>query len=469
MSRVVIVGGSIAGLANALALAGHREVVVLERGAAPPDGPAGEAGQRWARPTVPSFPHAHTLTSLGVLALLDRAPKVVAAALDAGAAVIDLNRAKPPEPSATLPDDADLLAVACRRPTLELVLYRIVRELPGVRIRHGATVRGLVLNARRDRVTGVVLDGGERIDAEIVLDATGRRAEARPWLAAHGTVVPPDLTSPSGMRIFTRFYRRLGQTATLNRGNAAGVLGEHYASILHPGDGGTFSIALGVLPEDRIMRSLRYVDAFTAVATTTPGIADWLAPGMSTPISPVRAITCPPNMVRTLATSPAPVAGLIPVGDAACVTNPIYGRGISLALVQAFRLADLITLHGLAGPVLNRAAAGLAAELFTPWFHQATADDAERLGLWRAAAAGAPPPPPRRQLTLRMVARVANRDAVVWRGLVRVLMGLQRPAALLGDAGIEHRVRELSHAEAGQQPGPSRADLLEAVARAEAA
>jgi 2-polyprenyl-6-methoxyphenol hydroxylase-like FAD-dependent oxidoreductase len=165
MSRVVIVGGSVAGLANALALAGHhREVVVLERGHPPPDGPAGEAGQRWPRPTVPSFLQAHTLTSLGVLTLLDRAPEVVAAALDAGAVMIDLNRAKPPEPTGS-PDDAELLALACRRPTLELVLYRVVRELPGVRIRHGATVRELVCDARRNRVTGVVLDGGERIDA----------------------------------------------------------------------------------------------------------------------------------------------------------------------------------------------------------------------------------------------------------------------------------------------------------------
>ena len=466
MSRVVIVGGSVAGLACALAMAEHgREVLVLERGGPPPDGPAAEAAQRWARPTAPSYPHAHTLTSLGVATLLDRAPQVIASALDAGATMLDLVRAKPSDPPGSEPGDAELLALACRRATLELVLYRIVRELPAVRIRHGVRVRELTLNTRRDRVTGVVAEGGERIAAELVLDATGRRAMARDWLAAHGIMLPPDRTSPSGFRGFTRFYRRLGQTAALNRGNATGVLGEHYASVLHPGDGGTFSVALLVLPEDRVMRSLRHAAAFTAVAEATPGIVDWLAPGMSTPISQVRTITSPHNRMRALALSPAPpVTGLIPVGDAACVTNPLYGRGVSLALAQAFRLADLVASD--AGPALGRAAAGLAAELFVPWYRQATADDAERLAVWRAAAYGTPAPPPPRHLTMRMIARVANADAVVWRGLVRVLMGLNRPAEILSDVEFEHRVRELLRAGADQQLGPTRADLLEVVARA---
>lgn len=451
-SKVVVAGGSIAGLAGALALAGQGyRVVVLERGAAPPDGPAAEAGQAWRRPTVPSFPHAHTLTSLGVSVLLDRAPEVVAAALDAGAVMVDLTRAKPPGDA--VPSDAELLALACRRPTLETVLYRIVRELPGVEIRHGVLVKGLMLG--RDRVAGVVTDTGEQLLADLVLDATGRRALGRSWLAAHGISMRPDLTGPSTMRIFSRFYRRLGQAATLNRGNAAGVLGDHYASVLHPGDSGTFSIALGSLPEDRPMRVLRDPAAFTAVARATPGVADWLAPGMSVPITGVRAITCPPNAVRTLAVDP-PVAGLVPLGDAAAVTNPLYGRGVSLALTHAFRLGDLLVAGG-------DATSRLAAELVLPWFRLSVADDEERVAQWRAAVHGWAPPPRPRELTMRTIARVADRDAVVWRGLLRVLMGLSHPDTVLADAAFADRVHRLLGDEAPPRPGPSRADLLAAV------
>lgn len=452
---VVVAGGSIAGLAAALAFAGHgRRVVVLERGAPPPDGPPGTAGQAWHRPTVPSFPHAHTLTSLGVAVLLDRAPEVVAAALDAGAVMIDLTRAKPPEPVGVQPGDVDLLALACRRPTLETVLYRIVRDLPGVEIRHNTRVTGLVLN--RGRVTGVVTDRG-RLAADLVLDASGRRALGRPWLAEHGITMRPDQSTPSNMRGFCRFYRLLGKGAPLNRGNAAGVLGDHYAGVLHPGDNRTFSVALATLAEDQTMRVLREPAAFTAAALATPGLADWLAPGMSEPVTRVRAITCPPNALRTLAVA-APVAGLVPVGDAAAITNPLYGRGVSLALAHAFRLADLFEGD-------NDATNQLAAELLTPWFRLAGADDEERIAHWRSAMHGWAPPPSPRRLTTRALARVAGRDAVAWRALSRVLMGLSHPDSVFGDAALADRVRRLSADRAPRQPGPSRVGLLAAVAR----
>jgi 2-polyprenyl-6-methoxyphenol hydroxylase-like FAD-dependent oxidoreductase len=455
MSDVVVAGGSIAGLAAALAFAGHgRRVVVLERGVAPQDGPPGQAGQSWPRPTVPSFPHAHTLTSLGVSVLLDRAPEVVAAALDAGAVMVDLTRAKPPEPAGTEPGDAELLALACRRPTLETVLYRVVRDLPGVEIRHGVRVDGVTLAGRR--VTGVVTDRGERLAADLVVDASGRRALGRSWLAGHGITMRPDVTSPSNMRAFSRFYRRLGQTAALNRGNAAGVLGDHYAAVLHPGDDGTFSIALGSLAEDRTMRVLRDPAAFTAVALATPGVADWLGPGMSEPITGVRAITCPPNALRTLAVAP-PVAGLVPLGDAAATTNPLYGRGVSLALAHAFRLGDLLAGGG-------DATGGLAEELLAPWFLLAAADDEERIGHWRAALHGWASPPRPRGLTMRTIARVSDHDAVVWRGLLRVLMGLSRPDTVLGDPVFADRVYRLLATEVPPVAVPSRADLLAAVA-----
>lgn len=459
MADVVVAGGSVAGLAAACAFAQQgRRVVVLERGDPPPEGDAAEAGQQWRRPLVPSFAQAHTLTSLGVSVLLEHVPEVIVGALDAGATMIDLTQARPAEPAGSEPGDAQLITLASRRPTLEVVLHRHVRDLPGVEIRHGERVRGLRLNARRTRVTGVVTDQGP-LKASLVVDATGRRAAAREWLAGAGIELPPDRTGASGMRIYTRFYRRLGQAATLNRGNAAGVLGDHYASVLHPGDNGTFSVALGILPEDKKLHVLREVGAFTAAGRATPGITDWLAPGMSEPISGVRPITCPPNALRALATmATPPVAGLVAVGDAACVTNPLYGRGVSLALAHSFGIARLLSEGR------DKEVTRFGRELLHPWYLLALADDAERIGLWRAAATGTPVPPAGGGLTMRMVARASGNDAVVWRGLLRVLMGLTTPAEVLGDVEFEHRVRAVLTGLGPAVTVPSRPDLLAAVA-----
>ncbi|WP_158841637.1 FAD-dependent oxidoreductase [Saccharothrix deserti] len=473
MSTVVVAGASIAGLATALAasLRGHR-VIVVERDGPPPDGPVADAVGRWARPSVPQASHSHTLTSVGVRVLRTRAPHVLAAARAAGAQLLDLLTARPPgvadEPEA---DDAELVALACRRTTLELVLHRAVLDQPRVQVRYGLKVEALLVDRAGRRATGVTTDDGDRIAADVVVDATGWRAASRSWLRIAGHPVAADLTSPTDIRGYSRFYRLRGTDAPgpLNRGNAAGVVGDHYAGVLHPGDGGTFSIALAVLPDDDAMRELRDPAAFTSVAASTPGLGPWLADGVADPISPVHAISTRPNVLRGHVVSPEqPLAGLFGVGDAAGVTNPLFGRGVSLALAHAFELVDLLDAHPDPGPAQSRAAAATARDLLLPWYLQATEDDRERIARWRAAVTGAPPAPAPvghgGRPALRTIGMAAATDPVVWRGLTRVLMGLATPAAVFDDEGFRARVRDAVHVPAAPTPAPTRAALVRAAA-----
>ncbi len=60
----------------------------------------------------------------------------------------------------------------------------------------------------------------------------------------------------------------------------------------------TFSISLGVLPDDKPMKALREADAFTAAIRATPLLAGWVAPGNSEPISPVYAMGGLDNSAR---------------------------------------------------------------------------------------------------------------------------------------------------------------------------
>lgn len=469
----VVAGAGIAGLAGALALhgIGHR-VLLLERGAEPPTGEVAEAAGRWARPTVPQGSHSHTLTSLGVKVLRERAPHVLDAALAAGARLLDLTEALPPGATdgGREPRDEELVALGCRRTALELVLYRAVAALPGVEIRHGSAVGALELDPADGRVRAVRTDGGERIPADVVIDATGRQAAARGWLRAAGVPVAEDRVSPSGLSGFTRFYRLTGgeRPGPLNRGNAAGDIFDHYAGVLHPGDNGTFAVALATLPGDRALHGLLTPAGFTAAARATPGLAAWLADGASEPVSPVHAITSPPNALRGPATSAQrPVPGLFPLGDAACVTNPLFGRGMSLALAHAFRLADLLAAHPAVDTALSRAAARDAEALFLPWYEQSAAADRERIARWRAWVDGSPSPTSAPSASAALAA-AARTDGVVWRGLTRMLMGLTTPAELLGDEKLLSRVRGAAPAPARPQ-APAREELVRLVVAAEGA
>lgn len=478
MATATVVGGSIAGLATALALGGAGyEVRVLERSAPPPDGPLEQAVADWHRPTVPQAVHSHTLTSVGVRALRRRAPQLFTTALEAGAELLDLIEALPPlvENRAREVGDDDLVALACRRSVFELLLYRTVRNLPQVRFEHGTVVRGLALDSSGERVRGVHTAGGEVLPASVVIDATGRRAESRDWLTAAGIPVAEDLVQPSAITGYSRQYRLRGteRPGPLNRGNATGGVWDHYAAALHPADNHTFAVAVMVPPGDHATARLREPDAFTAVARATPGIGAWLAPGVSDPLTPVNVIACPPNTLRgTVTTRQRPVAGLFAVGDAACVTNPLYGRGMSLALDHAFQLADLLA-GATPDQALGEAAARLAEQCFTPWYEFAAREDAERAAQWQAATGGDRPPAQERRgngpSPAQMRAATLT-DGLVWRSVTRVIMGLSTPAAAFGDEKFRARVEQAPPIDPALLPAvPSREEFLRLIAAAEGA
>ncbi|WP_063786128.1 FAD-dependent oxidoreductase [Streptomyces noursei] len=482
----IVVGGSVAGLATALALSGAGyEVRVLERSAAPPEGPVEQAVRDWHRPTVPQAVHSHSLTSIGVRTLRRRAPRLFDALLAAGAEPLDLMEALPPlvEDRAREVGDDDLVALACRRTVLELLLYRFVRDLPQVRLEHGTVVRGLALDSAGERVRGVHTADGEVLPASVVIDATGRRAASRDWLVSAGVPVAEDLVGPSALTGYSRQYRLRGsgRPGPLNRGNAVAGVWDHYAAALHPADNRTFAVAVMVPTGDRATARLREPGAFAAAARATPGIGAWLAPGVSDPLTPVNVITCPPNTLRgTVTTRQRPVAGLFAVGDAACVTNPLYGRGLSLALDHAFRLADLLT-DAVPDLALGQAAGRLAEQCYAPWYAFAASEDAQRAAQWQAATGvGRPPAQPQPQPQPQpqhgngpspaRVRAASLTDGLVWRSVVRVVMGLSTPAAAFGDEKFRARVEQAPPIDPALLPAaPDRDAFLHLIAAAEGA
>ncbi|MFL6075749.1 MAG: tryptophan 7-halogenase [Mycobacteriales bacterium] len=475
MSKVLIVGGSVAGLATALALTelGH-EVRILERDPNPPPDTVEAAHRDWARPTVPQASHSHAFASLGVNLLRERAPHVYAALVEAGAAEIQLGERMPPTLDDRTPDpsDTELNMLGARRSTFELVLRTAVLRREGVTLERGVTVRGLELSG--GRVTGLRLDDGSTVAADLVVDASGRRTGVSKWLAEADVPVAEDQVHSCDITYYTRFYRSLTggrPVGPLNRGFGAGGLWDHYTGVMFLGDNGTFSVSLGVLPDDGPMKLLRGESAFTAAVLATPLLAPWIAPGNAEPISDVHAMGGLDNSLRGAATTAQrPVPGLFIVGDAACTTNPAYGRGVSLALAHAYLLADTLTEHPEAGEAQSRAFAAATERLLLPWFHEAVQNDRGRGGMWRATVNGVKlGPPPTDQVNFGTVAAAAGTDAFLWRRLVRVMMMLSTPDSVYADEEVTVRVkRALTGGGHGPAlpPAPSRDELVAVVAEA---
>ena len=267
-------------------------MVLLEREATEPPSTLDEAANGWARPTVPQAAHSHAFGSRGTNILREKLPDVYAALVEAGAGEVNLANFTPPTlgPVERVPSDDLLNMLTVRRSTFEWVLRDQALARDGVSLRTGATVRGLVTDG--DRVTGVRLSDGTELTADLVLDASGRKTSSAKWLEEAGLPVPEAQSESCRITYYTRYYRRLSPQppGPLNRGFGAGGMWDSYTAVLFLGEGDTFSLSIGVLPDDKPMKNLREEAAFTAAIRATPLLAGWVAPGNSEPISPVYAM-----------------------------------------------------------------------------------------------------------------------------------------------------------------------------------
>lgn len=473
--KIIAVGGSVTGLAAAAALSdqGH-EVLILEREAVAPPSTVEEAADGWPRPTVPQASHSHAFGSRGTNILRERLPDVYAGLVEAGAGEVNLANFTPPSlgPVSRVPSDDLLNMLTVRRSTFEWVLRSKVLARDGVSLRTGATVRGLITDG--DRVTGVRLDDGSELAADLVLDASGRKTNSAKWLSDAGLPVPEAQSESCRITYYTRYYRRLSPTppGPLNRGFGAGGTWDSYTAVLFLGEGNTFSLSIGVLPDDKPMKALREEAAFTAAIRATPLLAGWVAPGNSEPISPVYAMGGLDNSSRFVDPGASRLTiGFYALGDAVCTTNPANGRGVSLALAHVYELVDLLAAH----PSVDRGQAakfaGATKALLAPWLGEAIANDRGRAGMWEAVAAGQPPRmPPPGVVHFGAAVAASTKDAEVWRRVAQVMMSLVSPAELYANDEMAQRIgKALAGGPPPQLPGASRADLIAAIAPAQAA
>src|SRR6185295_20292244 len=174
------------------------------------------------------------------VALLAHLPDVLDRLRAAGVAELGMDQIAPPGVVlASRSDDEDVVLLACRRTTFEWALHRSVVERPGIELREGAMIAGLVGESRnggRPVVTGVRLADESVIPAALVVDATGRRSRAPEWLVSLNAPLPYERTYETGIFYYTRFYRaRRARAPRGTTGLVAGDLGWVKLAIF-PGD-----------------------------------------------------------------------------------------------------------------------------------------------------------------------------------------------------------------------------------------
>jgi 2-polyprenyl-6-methoxyphenol hydroxylase-like FAD-dependent oxidoreductase len=452
MASVVVVGGGLAGLATAL-FTGRRghEVVVVERGAPPPDGSA-DALAHWGRRGVAQAHFAHYFKARSTRVVREEAADLLKVLRDAG---IPLS---PADFGPGLEDDAGMDS---RRLVYEGVLRRYVEREPRVTVVAGAVRGYLADRSTPDRIIGVRLIGGTEITADLVVDAGGRRSVSGRWLREAGLAGLAVDEVASNQHYFTRHYRlRDGHPRPAN---VPLVVRLPYAAVLvFGGDNGTFSLAVALSTRDPLTARVRDPDVFDRFLSALPVTAAWLE--HADPVSEVHVMAGVSNRRRRLVVDGRPVAtGVVLVGDTALYTNPALGHGVSLSFWMAQRAAASVERF-----VADPAAAAVDYQAWVDdlpgrWFEMQVAVDRAASRQFTAGLNGAgllPPADDNGRFTAALEVLRRSHDQIN-QVVNRVNHLLESPSVLHDDRGLSAKVEAYLAAapawSAGEGPLPRRA------------
>ena len=373
-TTAVVLGGSLAGLLAARALADVADhVTVVERDVLPA-GPEPRTG-------LPQARHVHQLWSGGARALEELLPGIVERLREAGAH--------------RLPVTTDMVALSpygwyrrwaeshhmllCSRDLLDATVRAAVLADERIEVLQGTEVLGLVgtgaaVTGIRVRACGKAdalgkADAGGKADAcgkadaaertvpgDLVVDATGRGSRTARWLTDLGLPAVERREVNSGVAYASRVFRapeaaREGfPVVNVQPDPRAGKPG--CGGVLLPIEDGRWIVTLfgsrGAEPPTE-------AEAFVPYAREDlrhPVIAELLA--HAEPLTDVAYTRTTANRRHYYERMPAWPENFAVLGDALCALNPIYGHGMSVAAQSAVALRDAVRRHGWGSPRLAR-------------------------------------------------------------------------------------------------------------------
>jgi 2-polyprenyl-6-methoxyphenol hydroxylase-like FAD-dependent oxidoreductase len=344
--NAVVLGGGLAGLAAAAALAERFHRVTIVESDTLPRADAYRRG-------VPQGRHLHILLPAGRVGLADLLPGVVDDLRARDARVIDTTEVRfHIAGGSLLLDGAHLDIVSATRPLLESVVRDRVRAQPGVRFLEGQDARGLLTTPDRSRVTGVRLGSRDSntedtLAGDLVVDATGRSSRSPHWVADLGYPSPDEARLQVGVHYTTRMFRR--EPGVLEGCQAVVVTippGDCRGGALLAVEGDRWLVTLvGLLGE----RPPADLEGFVEYARTL-----WVGDlhevaAVAEPLGEAATGGFPSYLRRRYDRLRRFPGRYVVTGDAMCSLNPVYAQGMSAAIAEARALGQVIDRHGLDG------------------------------------------------------------------------------------------------------------------------
>lgn len=365
--RVVVLGGSMAGILAARVLAEHyAEVLVVERDHV--------LGVKETRRGTPHAIHAHALHARGHIIVEELFPDLTEELSAAGVPTCDLGEmhwylnARRIKAAQT-----GLRTVMAPRPMLEGHLRDRVAALPNVTFLERHDILGVLATSDRGRIVGVRVEPADagtgtgtsekRLEADLVVDTTGRGSRTPVWLEELGYRRPDEERVKIGLSYTTRHYEMypgmLDGIPSINpiaspahpRGAFCSKIGPNLVNLSLTGMLGDRA------PSDPeafldYARSLPIPDIYETVRDAKP-VFDPITFGF------------PASVRRRYERLDRFPDRYLVMGDAMCSFNPVYGQGMTVAAMEALALRERLRLGATPRPAEFFAEA--ARIIDTPW------------------------------------------------------------------------------------------------------
>ncbi len=330
--HAVVLGGSIAGLLAARVLSDHFDrVTIVEKERLASDGEV--------RHAAPQGAHAHAMLAKGLDTIEGLFPGFTADLVDHGATIVGANNVSIYVLGWRKQHKNPLKILIATRPFIEWGLARHIRRQPKVQILEDTEATGLMGDAKR--VTGIKIADRTR-DADLIVDARGRRSNLADWMKAAGAATPPHETSPLASAYCSYLLEPKPGT---ERPRPMQVADFHakMGLLIFTVENNRIQVSLGANAKLPLPQS--HEEMLALARDRLPVREGYDAIKDLVPITPLAFSRFSASVRRNFDALPDLPEGIVAIGDAVASFNPIFGQGMTVAALEADALSKCLAAN----------------------------------------------------------------------------------------------------------------------------